>query len=146
MCPLHCSVTLPTSVQNLLPLLLFRPLRLCIPSEQMRSARIVLLKITHAPYIAAIRVYEELYALRNRWQYSKRPQQRVQSAKRAIPTHMPTPRPNLRSRSELSIPKTPTSAKRPNALAPMDNELTATLKAINERLATMERKIDQLSR
>lgn len=59
---------------------------------------------------------------------------------------MPALRPNLRSRSELSMPKTPTSAKRPNALAPADNDLAATLKAINERLATIERKIDQLDK
>ena len=112
----------------------------------MRSARIVFLKITHAPYIAAIRVYEELYALRSRWQYFKSPQQGIKSAKRSIHTHMPNSRPDLRSRSELSIPKTPTSAKRPHALAPADNDLTATLKAIHERLATIERKIDQLDR
>ena len=112
----------------------------------MRSARIVLLKITHAPYIAAIWVYEELHALSSRWQYSKSPQRRMQSAKRGIHTHVPTPRPNLRSRSELSMPKTPTSAKRPSALGLTEHDLAATLKAMNERLATMERKIDQLSR
>ncbi|KAF6229053.1 hypothetical protein HO133_007167 [Letharia lupina] len=112
----------------------------------IRSARIVLLKITHAPYIAAIWVYEELYALRSRWQYSKSSQQRMRSAKRGIHTHMPTPRPDLMSRSEVSIPKTPTSAKRPSALGLTDHDLAATLKTINERLATMERKIDQLSR
>ncbi|QDS73251.1 hypothetical protein FKW77_004162 [Venturia effusa] len=38
---------------NLLPLLL-RPLRLCIPTEQLRRTRIVLLKITHSPFVAAI--------------------------------------------------------------------------------------------
>ena len=110
----------------------------------MRSARIVLLKITHAPYIAAIWVYEELYALSSRWQYSKSPQ-RMRSAKRDTHTHMPIRRPNL-GRSEVSMPKTPTSAKRPKVSGLTDHELAATLKAMNERLATMERKIDQLSR
>ena len=129
--------------QNLLPLLLFRPLRLCVPSEQMRSARIVLLKITHAPCIAAIWIYEELYALSHHWQYSKSPQQRMQSSKRGIHTRMP--RPDFRSRSEMSMPKTPTSAKRPTALGLADHDLASILKAMNERLATMEQKIDQLS-
>ena len=112
----------------------------------MRSARIVLLKITHAPYIAAIWVYEKLYALRSRWQYAKSPQQHMQSANRGMHAHVPTPRPNLRSKSEVAMPKTPTSAKRPSGLGLTDHDLAITLKAINERLANMERKIDQLSR
>ena len=131
--------------QNLLPLLLFRPLRLCIPSEQMRSARIVLLKITHAPYIAAIWLYEELHTLSSHWQYSNSRQQRVQSAKRGIHTHMPIPRSRFQSRSDMPMPKTPTSAKHRTALGSTDHELASTLKAMNERLAIMERKIDQLS-
>ena len=45
----------------------------------------------------------------------------------------------------MSVPKTPASAKRPTALGPTDDELASTLKAMNERLAIMERKIDQLS-
>ena len=132
--------------QNLLPLLLLRPLRLCLPSEQIRSARIVLLKITHAPYIAAIWMYEELYALSGRWQYPKSSPHRTRSAKRGIHTYIPTPQPKLRRRSEVSIPKTPSSAKRPGALGPMDHELASMLKAMNERLANLEQKIDQLGR
>ena len=37
---------------------MLRPLRLVLPSERVRSARIVLLKATHAPFIAAIWAYE----------------------------------------------------------------------------------------
>src|SRR4051812_1664702 len=44
-------------LQNLIPLLL-RPLRLVLASERLRSARIVLLKATHAPFIGAIYAYE----------------------------------------------------------------------------------------
>ena len=106
----------------------------------------MLLKITHAPFIAAIWVYEELYALSSRWQYSKSPQQRGQFAKQGIHINMPTPQPNLRSRSEISIPKTPTNTKHPSTLGLTDHDLATTLKAINERLATMERKIDELSK
>ena len=83
--------------------------------------------------------------LSNHWQFSKSPQQRMQSVKRDIHTHMPIPRPEFRSRSEMSMPKTPTSAKRPTVLGLTDHDLASTLKSINERLANMERKIDQLS-
>ena len=58
---------------------------------------------------------------------------------------MSMPRPEFRSRSEMSMPKTPTSAKRPTALGLTDHDLASILKAMNERLATMEQKIDQLS-
>ncbi|ORY09678.1 hypothetical protein BCR34DRAFT_486901 [Clohesyomyces aquaticus] len=43
---------------NLIPLAL-RPLRLVLPSERLRSARIVLLKATHLPYVGAIWAYEQ---------------------------------------------------------------------------------------
>ncbi|KAJ9669477.1 hypothetical protein H2201_000344 [Coniosporium apollinis] len=42
---------------NLIPLLL-RPLRLLLPSEKIRSARIMLLKATHLPHVGAIWIYE----------------------------------------------------------------------------------------
>ncbi|KAK4213507.1 calcium channel YVC1 [Rhypophila decipiens] len=44
---------------NLLALVIFRPLRLFLPSDdKFRSARIVLLKATHLPIVAAIEAYE----------------------------------------------------------------------------------------
>jgi len=51
--------------KNLIPLCL-RPLRLVLPSERMRSARIVLLKATHLPFIAAIFAYEHIADARKR--------------------------------------------------------------------------------
>ncbi|KAF2658753.1 hypothetical protein K491DRAFT_244882 [Lophiostoma macrostomum CBS 122681] len=42
---------------NLIPLVL-RPLRLVLPSERLRSARIVLLRATHLPFVGAIWAYE----------------------------------------------------------------------------------------
>lgn len=110
----------------------------------MRPAHIVLLKITHAPYVAGIWVYEELYALSSKWQSSKKPQQHMHYAKRDIHTHPPASKPTPRRKSVASVPKTPGSAKRPHA--PADLDLADALKAINERLATMEGKIDQLSK
>ncbi|KZF19398.1 hypothetical protein L228DRAFT_263732 [Xylona heveae TC161] len=46
---------------NLIPLVLFRPLRLIMPAEKVRSARIVVLKITHAPFVLAIWAYESAH-------------------------------------------------------------------------------------
>lgn len=44
---------------NLLALVIFRPLRLFLPSDnKFRSARILLLKATHLPIVAAIEAYE----------------------------------------------------------------------------------------
>lgn len=48
-------------LQNLIPLF-FRPLRLVLPAEKLRSARIVLLRLTHIPFVAAIWVYEHGYS------------------------------------------------------------------------------------
>lgn len=49
--------------QNLIPLLL-RPLRLVMPSERLRSARILILKATHLPFVGAIWSYELLASSR----------------------------------------------------------------------------------
>lgn len=46
---------------NLIPLF-FRPLRLVLPAEKLRSTRIVLLRLTHIPFVAAIWVYEHGYS------------------------------------------------------------------------------------
>jgi hypothetical protein len=44
---------------NLLALLIFRPLRLFLPSHnKFRQARIILLKATHLPIVATIQIYE----------------------------------------------------------------------------------------
>lgn len=48
------------SLQNLLPLFL-RPLRIFFTSDQLRVARIGLLKITHFPHVVAISAYESAY-------------------------------------------------------------------------------------
>lgn len=44
-------------LQNLVPLVLW-PLRLVLPAEQLRTARIVLLKATHFPFVALILGWE----------------------------------------------------------------------------------------
>ncbi|KAL1798676.1 hypothetical protein ACET3X_002713 [Alternaria dauci] len=49
---------------NLIPLVI-RPLRLVLPSERLRSVRIVLLKATHLPLVSAIWAFEQLTDTRN---------------------------------------------------------------------------------
>ena len=44
---------------NLIPLIFIRPFRLFIPGPNLRRARIMLLKVTHAPIVAAIWCFEE---------------------------------------------------------------------------------------
>jgi len=44
---------------NLIPLILIRPLRLFVPADKLRNARIVLLKITHIPIVGAIWLFEK---------------------------------------------------------------------------------------
>lgn len=44
---------------NLVPLILLRPLRLFFPSEQVRRIRILVLKVTHLPFMAVIWAYEK---------------------------------------------------------------------------------------
>jgi hypothetical protein len=46
---------------NLIPLILIRPLRLLVSSENLRSIRILLLKATHTPIVGAIYIYERFH-------------------------------------------------------------------------------------
>lgn len=83
-----------------------------MPAEQLRSARIVLLKVTHLPYVAAIWAYEGAgqYFDRenNGWQYTPRSQN---GASHTNHTSLRISRYSaLRTRSEASLlAKTPVS-------------------------------------
>lgn len=48
---------------NLIPLLLVRPLRLFLPSDTVRSIRVVLLRAVSAPFVALIWFYEGSWRL-----------------------------------------------------------------------------------
>lgn len=48
-----------TGFQNLIPLVI-RPLRLILPSEWLRSVRIVMLKATHLPHVFVIWAFEKI--------------------------------------------------------------------------------------
>ncbi|CAL3962941.1 unnamed protein product [Diplocarpon coronariae] len=50
---------------NLIPLILIRPLRLFLSAEDLRRTRIVTLKVTHSPIVAAIWVFEKAHEKAN---------------------------------------------------------------------------------
>jgi hypothetical protein len=60
------SDKITNTCQNLIPLIFIRPLRLCLPQKTLRSVRIVLLKVTHLPFVALIWAYEESRRLLSR--------------------------------------------------------------------------------
>ena len=45
-------------LQNLIPLLCIRPMRLFLPAEDIRRVRIILLRATHLPCVALLWAYE----------------------------------------------------------------------------------------
>ncbi|KAH8808846.1 hypothetical protein F5884DRAFT_858365 [Xylogone sp. PMI_703] len=57
--PLPSNIT-DVVVQNLIPLIFIRPLRLFISSERIRVSRIFLLKVTHLPIVVTIYLFERL--------------------------------------------------------------------------------------
>lgn len=46
---------------NLIPLIFLRPLRLILPSDEVRRIRILALKATHVPFVALIWAYERCW-------------------------------------------------------------------------------------
>ncbi|KAL9102054.1 MAG: hypothetical protein Q9163_002762 [Psora crenata] len=137
--------------KNLIPLLFFRPLRLCIPSEQMRSARIALLKVTHAPYIASIWLYEGLARHMHGkivgWRYIPRGHKgtRIGSLKgRPDPSQAPGGRKGMK----MPIPRTPTTpmnaAGRPSSFCSM--HIDTVLGGLQDTLDAMAQKVEQLGK
>lgn len=70
---------------NLFPLLLVRPLRLFLPSENVRRIRIFVLKTTHLPFVVLIWAYERSHRLVSRRVHTLPPP----LAKPVIPTTRP---------------------------------------------------------
>ncbi|KAL9128287.1 MAG: hypothetical protein Q9217_003018 [Psora testacea] len=139
------------ALKNLIPLLFFRPLRLCMSPEHMRSARIVLLKITHAPCIASIWLYEELARhLHGRsvgWGY-------ISPAQKGTPTNHVKGKSD-RSRflvgqegTKTSMPRTPTMPIHAAARASSAGvtQVDAALRGLQDALDAMGQKVDQLGK
>lgn len=93
---------------NLIPLLLLRPLRLVLPSEDVRRIRIVVLKATHAPFVALIWLYEQGLQIISRLPASSVKMSSMSRSPRPISGHyVDGPRPG--------IARTPTKAVTPRA-------------------------------
>ncbi len=103
--------------QNLILLVLFRPLRLFMPAGNLRSARIVLLKITHLPYVGAIWAYEAAAQRFNgrsdSWRYTLQSHKRPLLSGQTNSLHRISRYSALRNQSEGSLlPKTPINESR----------------------------------
>ncbi|KAL8854385.1 MAG: hypothetical protein Q9221_000872 [Calogaya cf. arnoldii] len=136
-------------VQNLIALILFRPLRLCVPADQIRNARIVLLKATHMPYVIAIWLYESgcRWWNNNRDEGQSRPgaHKRPLLASRIGLAYKATKHLAIHNRSELSLlAKAPHSGN--HGQFAKEAESLADTKKILDKLNTQEEMIKKLSR
>ncbi|KAI4172097.1 MAG: hypothetical protein LQ343_003844 [Gyalolechia ehrenbergii] len=118
-------------------------------SEQLRDARIMLLRATHIPYVAAIWVYERARRHWNEkkddWLHGSGTQKRSMLTNHISFSHRATKYPAIRNRSEASLMvKTPGSAG-PTQFA-KDPDMVAELNRVLEKLSTQEEMIAKLSR
>ena len=132
-----------------MPLLLFRPLRLCVPSEELRNARIVLLRATHLPYVGAIWTYERASRFWNSrkddWLYTPGSQKRPLLASHISFSHKAMKYPAHRNRSEASLTaRTPGSNGRSNNNKEADT--VAELRKVMDKLDSQEELIEKLSK
>lgn len=138
-----------TVVQNLIPLILFRPLRLCVPADQLRKARIILLKATHMPYVVAIWLYESACRYwnnkRDEWQSKAGAHKRPLLASHISLSHKATKYLAVQNRSEVSLmAKAPRSGS--HGQFAKDPDTLAGMKTIMDKLNTQEEMIKKLSR
>ncbi|KAL8781873.1 MAG: hypothetical protein Q9213_005814 [Squamulea squamosa] len=135
--------------QNLIPLILFRPLRVCVPTDQLRSARIILLRATHIPYVVAIWLYERgsrhWNSKQEEWQRRAGANKRPLLTSRISFAHNATRYNATRNRSEASlIAKGPGSGS--HGQFARDADSLADMKKILDKLDTQEEMIERLSR
>ncbi|KAL8675814.1 MAG: hypothetical protein Q9186_007585 [Xanthomendoza sp. 1 TL-2023] len=142
--------TLTDSVQNLIALVLFRPLRLCVPAEQLRNARIILLRVTHIPYVVAIRIYEGTYRYWSdkqvKWQLRTGSQKRSLLSNDIIFSRKATRYSAIRNRSEASLQAKPAGNGSRSQFANNNADTVAEFKKVLEKLDTQEEMIKKLSR
>ena len=141
--------------QNLVPLILFRPMRLFVPADRLRNARIMLLKATHIPYVVAIWLYESgcryWISRREEWQSRVGSHKRPLLANHISLSHKATKYLTVRNRSEVSLmAKAPRRgshsqyAKDPDTLADMKNIMDK-LNTQEEMIKKLGRQLDQLA-
>ncbi|KAL8777346.1 MAG: hypothetical protein Q9194_002599 [Teloschistes cf. exilis] len=134
---------------NLIPLIFFRPLRLCTSSEQLRNARIVLLRATHLPYVAAIWAYETASRYwsdrRDQWLNRTGAPKRSLLATHISFSHKASKYSAMRNRSEASLMANPPRSAGHTHQA-KDLDTMAELRKVLEKLSTQEEMIEKLSR
>ncbi|KAI4165596.1 MAG: hypothetical protein LQ342_001009 [Letrouitia transgressa] len=135
-------------LENLIPLTLFRPLRLFVNSEQLRSARIILLKATHLPYVGAIWAYERTSRFWNEkkedWLGASGTQKRAMIASHISFSHKAMKYPAHRNRSEVSLmAKRRGSETRPNSAK--ETEMLTETRKMMEKLKWQGEMIEKLS-
>lgn len=153
---------------NLLALVIFRPLRLFLPSDnKFRKARILLLKATHLPIVATIEFYEWLHGTAAKGtQYtgfrgprhatiaSPNPARRLQHQHQHQQHHHAQPLPS--SSSPLTLPRPPppqATASTLSTLAMMSTEPSVSSSStrhepspeVEDRIAALSAKIDRLT-
>ncbi|KAI4129485.1 MAG: hypothetical protein LQ338_002202 [Usnochroma carphineum] len=134
---------------NLLPLILFRPLRLCIPSEQLRNARIMLLRATHFPYVATIWIYENASQYwnerRDQWPHHMGSRKRAMHANRIDFSNKATKYSVAKNRSDASL-MAPRSGSEGRTAFANDPDAVAGLQRVMGKLNRQEEMIEKLSR
>ncbi|KAL8931022.1 MAG: hypothetical protein Q9208_000124 [Pyrenodesmia sp. 3 TL-2023] len=136
---------------NLIPLILFRPLRLCISSEQLRNARIMVLRATHIPYVAAIWLYEKVIHhwndRRDQWLRQTGPLKLSMLANHTSFSHKAIKYSVMKDRSDASLMvKTPGSTSEGRSYFAKDPDAAAEIKGVLEKLTTQGEMIEKLSR
>ncbi|KAL8906496.1 MAG: hypothetical protein Q9207_001982 [Kuettlingeria erythrocarpa] len=136
--------------ENLIPLILFRPLRLCIPSEQLRNARIMVLRATHIPYVAAIWLYESTVGhwrdRKEQWLHQTGSRKRSILADHLNSARKATKYPAIKNRSEASLMvKTPGDTSEGRSYFAKDLDAAAELKRVLDKLNAQGEMIEKLS-
>ena len=122
--------------------MLFRPLRLCMPAEKLRRVRIVLLKATHSPCVAAIWMYEHasryLRGDDDHWHTSSH-EKRSDLASR-LSSSRQAKKAALTSHSDASLARSSTADWRPRTPGPDDlSEMKQLLQKLSARLDQQRR-------
>lgn len=118
-------------------------------SDQLRDGRIVLLRATHFPYVAAIWLYERgrrhWHEKKGDWLHGSGLQKPSILANHISFSHRATKYPAIHNRSEASLmAKTPGSAGRTDNAK--DADVMAELSRVLGKLSTQEEMIAKLSR
>lgn len=126
---------------NLLALVIFRPLRLVLPSDHnLRAARIVFLRATHLPIVGIIELYE---LIRRRIRPDGSAVFRGPRPSRA-PTHPAKQRP---PRPALEPPSSayPSEAFPPRSATEQDDAVMEATKSLAAQVAELANKVDRLT-